>query len=70
MNAHSYATVIPDERSASGAALRVCARTGDQIARDRLVTMAPHYELARREAQLRYPDRLIVVPMLGEKVPT
>ncbi len=66
----SYATVIPDERSRSGLGLLVCARAGDKIARDRLETHAPNYELARREARLRYPDRVIVVPMLGEEVPT
>jgi hypothetical protein len=32
--------------------------------------MAPNYEDARAEAQGIYPDHTIVIPRLGESVPT
>jgi hypothetical protein len=65
----SYACVIP-KQSASGVRLQVAARTGDCIRYFQLEHRAPNYEAARQEAQAKFPDRLIVVPMLGEQVPT
>jgi hypothetical protein len=65
----NYATVIP-KQSSSGVRLQVAARSGDVIRYTALNAGAPKYEEARAEAQRLYPDRLIVVPMLKEQVPT
>lgn len=65
----SYAVVLP-KKSSSGVRLQVAARTGDSIRYTGLNAGAPKYEDARAEAQRLYPDRLIVVPMVGDKVPT
>jgi hypothetical protein len=62
----SYCTVIPDERSNTGALL-VAARTGCIIQRTRLG--ARTYAAARAEAQAMYPDREVIIPMEGQKTP-
>lgn len=65
---NTYATILP-KQSASGVRLQLAYRQGDLITFVPLENRAPHYEEARQEAQAKLPQRLIVVPMLGEKVP-
>lgn len=61
-----YATVIHEDRHPTR--LLVAARSGSIIRRQRLDTVAPHYEDARAEAAAMYPDRRIVIPRLGEAI--
>lgn len=67
-----YATVIhaPVARTTDTTRLLVAAREGDVVVHTPLATTAPDYEGARIEATAMYPDRLIVVPSLGEAVPS
>lgn len=62
-----YAVVIPATKNRRG--LMVAARTGDTIVHLRLETY-DDLEAARAEAQRHYPDRLIIVPALGDRIPT
>jgi hypothetical protein len=64
----SYATVIHEHNHPTR--LLVAARSGSIIKRELLASMAPDYEAARAEAAARYPDRVIVIPRLGERIPT
>lgn len=66
----SYATVIRQHGSKSEAKLVVAARIGSQVITTTLMATAPSYDQARKEAQAKYPDRVIIIPKLGEKVPS
>ena len=63
----SYGVVAHQRGHATRLQLNV--RHGNTFIHHRLSTYAPHYEDARAEAQQLYPDRLIVVPALGEEIP-
>ncbi len=64
----AYATVVHEHGHPT--ALLCAARTGAVIVRTRLRAMAPAWDAARAEAQALYPDRIVVIPCLGEDVPS
>ena len=63
-----YAVVMPASKNRRG--WMVAYRTGDSITHHRLESASIHDpEAARDEAARLLPDRLIIVPALGDKVP-
>ncbi len=63
----TYVTVV--NQHGHPTALLCAARTGAVITHTRLRAMAPAWDDARAEAQALYPDRIVVIPRLGEVVP-
>ena len=68
-----YATVVAApvvRRNADVRRLLCAARVGALIVHTSLAAQIPDWEAARAEAAALYPDRLIVIPRLGEPVPS
>lgn len=61
------ATIIRPHGSRSAVKLAVAVRSGDVISMWPLNAVVPHYEEARAEAALRFPNYQIIIPRLGER---